>query len=197
MNPLRTLHSSSSNLGGLAAGQQTGTGHAHRSAPHAPGATAPRTARRDPRRRRVVGGSTVGVLLALATQHRPCQPPPRCLETTRTHCYHEGYPGPVVTCNSNPLAPPINKYMSGSRYLALYADWGVCERRGLVRNDPIGRLPRLGCQTVPQGPGYPCELAFVIPASHPAVSRYARAWKSLETLEVLISSKTVTLRPSR
>ena len=75
--------------------------------------------------------------------------------------------------------------------------WGQCERRGLVRNDPIGGLPRLGCQTVPQGPGYPCELAFVRPASHPAVSRYARAWKSLETLEVLISSKTVTLRPSR
>ena len=78
-----------------------------------------------------------------------------------------------------------------------YAGWGRCERRGLVRNDPIGGLPRLGCQTVPQGPGYPCELAFVIPASHPAVSRYARAWKSLETLEVLISSKAVTLRPSR
>ena len=76
MNPLRTLHSSSSNLGELAAGQQAGTGRAHRPAPHAPGATAPRTARRDPRRRRVVGGSTVGVLLALATYHRPYQPPP-------------------------------------------------------------------------------------------------------------------------
>ena len=86
---------------------------------------------------------------------------------------------------------------SESNELVVYAGWGVCERRGLVRNDPIGGLPRLGCQTVPQGPGYPCELAFVIPPSHPAVSRYARAWKSLETLEVLISSKTVTLRPSR
>ena len=82
-------------------------------------------------------------------------------------------------------------------YIVVYASWGQCERRGLVRNDPIGGLPRLGCQTVPQGPGYPCELAFVLPASHPAVSRYARAWKSLETLEVLISSKAVTLRPSR
>ena len=56
--------------------------------------------------------------------------------------------------------------------IAVYAidSWGECERRGLVRNDPIGGLPRLGCQTVPQGPGYPCELAFVIPPSHPPVS---------------------------
>ena len=67
MNPLRTLHSSSSNLGELAADQQAGIGRADRPAPRAPEATAPRIARRDPRRRRVVGGSAGGALLALAT----------------------------------------------------------------------------------------------------------------------------------
>ena len=37
--------------------------------------------------------------------------------------------------------------------LGVYSSWGAGERRGSVRYDPGGRLPRLGCQTVPQGPG--------------------------------------------
>ena len=38
-------------------------------------------------------------------------------------------------------------------YLVVYASRGPGERRGLVRYDPGGRLPRLGCQTMRQGPG--------------------------------------------
>ena len=37
--------------------------------------------------------------------------------------------------------------------LVVYSSWGPGERRGSVRSHPGGRLPRLGCQTVPQGPG--------------------------------------------
>ena len=37
--------------------------------------------------------------------------------------------------------------------VGVYASRGPGERRGLVRYDPGGRLPRLGCQTMRQGPG--------------------------------------------
>ena len=37
--------------------------------------------------------------------------------------------------------------------VVVYASRGPGERRGLVRYDPGGRLPRLGCQTMRQGPG--------------------------------------------
>ena len=58
----------------------------------------------------------------------------------------------VTTSNNCPQSVSVRRALRKAS-IVVCSSRGAGERRGLVRYDPGGRLPRLGCQTVPQGPG--------------------------------------------